>query len=50
LVASLSNYLSAVVPRYWQLALGILFVLVIVYLRGGIAGAIGNLMGARRRD
>jgi ABC-type branched-subunit amino acid transport system permease subunit len=49
LVASLSNYLSAVMPRYWQLALGILFVLVIVYLRGGIAGAIGNLMAARRR-
>ena len=25
LVASLSNYLSAIVPRYWQLALGVLF-------------------------
>ena len=48
LVASLSNYLSAVIPRYWQLALGILFVLVIVYLRGGIAGAIGNLTARRR--
>ena len=37
LVASLSNYLSAVVPRCWQLALGVLFVLVVVYLRGGVA-------------
>jgi urea transport system permease protein len=49
LVASLSNYLSAAIPRYWQLALGILFVLVIVYFRGGIAGAIGNLVAARRK-
>jgi urea transport system permease protein len=46
LVASLSNYLSAVVPRYWQLALGVLFVLVVVYLRGGIAG----LFARRARD
>jgi len=49
LVASLSNYLSAIVPRYWQLALGVLFVLVIVYLRGGIAGAIGALFARRAR-
>lgn len=48
-VASLANYLSAIVPRYWQLALGLLFVLVIVYLRGGIAGAIANLYAARRK-
>jgi urea ABC transporter permease protein UrtC len=50
LVASLSNYLSAIVPRYWQLALGILFVLVIVYLRGGIAGALSGLFANRRRS
>ena len=49
LVASLSNYLSAIVPRYWQLALGVLFVLVIVYLRGGIAGAITTLFARRAR-
>jgi urea ABC transporter permease protein UrtC len=49
LVASLSNYLSAIVPRYWQLALGVLFVLVIVYLRGGIAGAIAALVARRSR-
>ncbi len=50
LVASLSNYLSAVVPRYWQLALGVLFVLVVVYLRGGVAGAIAGLFARRARD
>lgn len=42
LVASLSNYLSAIMPAYWQLALGILFVLAILYFRGGIAGAIAT--------
>ena len=34
-------------PRYWQLALGVLFVLVIVYLRGGVAGAIAGLFARR---
>ena len=47
LVASISNYLSAIVPRYWQLALGVLFVLAIVYLKGGIAGAVGGLFARR---
>ena len=49
LVASVSNYLSAIVPRYWQLALGVLFVLAIVYLKGGIAGAVGGLFARRAR-
>lgn len=49
LVASLSNYLSAVVPRYWQLALGVIFVLVIVYLKGGVAGAVERLFARRAR-
>jgi ABC-type branched-subunit amino acid transport system permease subunit len=38
------------VPRYWQLALGVLFVLVVVYLRGGIAGAITGLFARRGRS
>ena len=42
-VASLSNYLSSIIPEYWQLALGVLFVFVIVYLKGGIAGAVERL-------
>jgi urea transport system permease protein len=50
LVASLSNYLSAIMPGYWQLALGILFVLVILFLKGGVAGAIVRLLSALRRD
>ena len=44
-VASLSNYLSAVTPEYWQLAIGLIFILVIVFLRGGVAGAIQSLAG-----
>jgi urea transport system permease protein len=50
LVSSLSNYLSAIIPDYWQLALGILFVLVILFLKGGVAGAISRLLSARRRS
>jgi urea transport system permease protein len=49
LVASLSNYLSAIMPGYWQLALGILFVLVILFLKGGVAGAIARVLSAGRR-
>ncbi|MDH3608132.1 MAG: branched-chain amino acid ABC transporter permease [Gammaproteobacteria bacterium] len=43
LVASLSNYLSTITPDYWQLVLGIIFILVIVFLKGGVAGAISDL-------
>jgi urea transport system permease protein len=50
LVSSLSNYLSAIIPDYWQLALGILFVLVIVFLKGGVAAAINRLLSAGRRS
>ena len=50
LVSSLSNYLSAIMPDYWQLALGILFVLVILFLKGGVAGAITRLLAVRRRS
>ena len=43
IVASLSNYLSAITPEYWQLVLGVLFVAVIAYFKGGMAGAISQL-------
>ena len=47
-VASLSNYLSTITPEYWQLAIGLIFILVIVFFRGGVAGAISDLFGRRR--
>jgi urea ABC transporter permease protein UrtC len=50
LVSSLSNYLNAIMPEYWQLALGVLFVLVILFLKGGVAGAIARLLSAGRRS
>ena len=50
LVASLSNYLSAIMPGYWQLVLGVLFVLVILFLKGGVAGAVARLLAAGRRS
>ena len=43
LVATLSNYLSAVTPEYWQLVLGLIFITVIVFFTGGIAGAVAQL-------
>ncbi len=47
-VASLSNYLSTITPEYWQLAIGLIFILVIVFLKGGVAGAIGGLVDRSR--
>ncbi len=44
LVASLSNYLSTITPEYWQLVLGLIFIMVIVFLKGGVAGALSLLI------
>jgi urea ABC transporter permease protein UrtC len=49
LVASLSNYLSTVTPEYWQLVLGIIFIAVIVFFKGGVAGAVAQLPKLWRR-
>jgi urea ABC transporter permease protein UrtC len=43
LVATLSNYLSTITPEYWQLVLGLIFIIVIVFFKGGIAGAVAQL-------
>jgi len=48
-VSSISNYLSAVSPQYWQLAVGLLFIAAIAYFRGGIAGALPGLLKRSRR-
>ncbi|MFZ5789592.1 MAG: branched-chain amino acid ABC transporter permease [Pseudomonadota bacterium] len=37
-VSSLTNYLSAIIPDYWQLALGFIFIVVIVFFKRGLAG------------
>ena len=47
-VAALSNYLTAITPEYWQLVLGIAFVVVIVAFRGGVAGALSHAFRSRR--
>lgn len=47
-VAYLANLLSAATPDYWQLILGLIFMAVIVYFRGGVAGAIERLIGLAR--
>jgi urea transport system permease protein len=49
-VSALSNYLSATIPEYWQLVLGIIFVLVIVGFKGGLAGAIGRALDRPARE
>ena len=48
-VAYLANLLSAATPDYWQLILGLIFMAVIVFFRGGVAGAIERLIGLSRR-
>jgi len=51
-VASASNYLSAVMPDYWQLLLGVLFMLVIIFFKGGLAGMVTHaaaLLSRKRR-
>jgi urea ABC transporter permease protein UrtC len=42
IVASLSNYLSAITPEYWQLVLGLIFILVIVFFKAGLAGLVAQ--------
>ncbi|WP_137390161.1 branched-chain amino acid ABC transporter permease [Rhodoligotrophos defluvii] len=42
-VSALSNYLSSVTPEYWQLVLGIIFVLVILFFKEGLAGLARSL-------
>lgn len=39
-VSALSNYLTAITPEYWQLVLGLIFVVVIIAFKGGVAGAL----------
>jgi ABC-type branched-subunit amino acid transport system permease subunit len=43
IVSSLSNFLSAVTPAYWQLVIGFIFIAAIAYFRGGVAGAIERI-------
>lgn len=44
-VSALSSYLSAIIPNYWQLALGIVFIAVIIAFKGGVAGALRRAGG-----
>ena len=49
-VAALSNYLTAITPEYWQLVVGIVFVVVIMAFRGGVAGALARLVAPRAQE
>jgi urea ABC transporter permease protein UrtC len=51
-VSALSNYLTAITPEYWQLIVGLIFIVVIVAFRGGVAGAIEQVVqrGRMRSD
>lgn len=39
-ISVLSNVLNSLIPEYWQLLLGVLFVLVIVFFRRGLIGSL----------
>lgn len=47
-VSSISNVLSSITPQYWQLCIGILFIVVIAWFRGGVAAALPTLFGRFR--
>ncbi len=49
IVSALSNYLSSISPQYWQLALGFIFILVIMFSRDGIAGAFAAIVNGVSR-
>jgi ABC-type branched-subunit amino acid transport system permease subunit len=48
-VAALSNYLSSIeaIQDYWPLVMGLIFIAVIVLFRGGLAGLVERLGGAK---
>jgi ABC-type branched-subunit amino acid transport system permease subunit len=48
-VASLSNYLNAVTPQYWQLLQGLVFIAVVIAFRRGLAGLAETVFGSRGR-
>ncbi len=47
-ISVLSNTLNSLIPAYWQLLLGVLFVLVIVFFRRGLIGSALQLPGVLR--
>jgi len=49
-VASLSNYLNAITPLYWQLVLGLVFIAAIVGFKGGVAGVVQRLAAKRSEE
>ena len=40
LVSTMSNYLNALTPTYWQLIVGLIFIVFIVMFRNGLAGMV----------
>jgi urea ABC transporter permease protein UrtC len=48
-VSLFANYLSAISPQYWQLILGLVFLVVIVYFKGGVAGAFYRFFDQQRK-
>ncbi len=43
LIASLSDYLNSLIPNYWQLILGVIFIIALMSFREGLAGLMGSL-------
>ena len=41
-LAAISNYLSSAIPEYWQLALGVVFMFVILFFKEGFFGLLGH--------
>lgn len=42
-IASLSDYLNSLIPDYWQLILGVVFIIALMSFREGLAGLAGSM-------
>lgn len=50
IVSFLSNYLSTITPEYWQLFLGIVFIITIIFFKDGLAGIFKNNLKIRNSN
>ena len=49
-VSFLSNYLSTLTPQYWQLFLGIVFIITIIFFKDGLAGIFNQKIKFKKLD
>jgi branched-chain amino acid transport system permease protein len=46
---TMQDVLGNITPQYWQFWLGVTLVALVLFVRGGILGLLGNMLAAWRR-